>query len=343
MELHGFGSWWYGRTNANKYLDGVPEGSYQRAEFALNVSASLRTNLKAIAQGFFIETEDGSETVLDYAFAEWKFSDGLKLRVGKVKHPFGISAEVFDVGTLRPFLALPQSVYGPIGLVGEAYKGAGITGTHFLGRGWELAYDLYAGGIELEKFLPPEALLRGEPLVEGEETELEKTKDLIGGRAVFGTPVDGLRFGFSAYSGTKIGSRHRTVHGAFVEYLSERWSIRGELAREPVVDDLKVRGGYVETAYRFGSHWQAAVQYGDLTTSLAGISAAIAPSLLDHREIALGLNYWFSPAFVLKLSYHDVDGNRFAAPEPTDLSAAVSSGSLRTRTKLILFGGQFSF
>jgi hypothetical protein len=38
-----------------------------------------------------------------------------------------------------------------------------------------------------------------------------------------------------------------------------------------------------------------------------------------------------------------VEGNRLAAPEPADLAAQVSSGTLQTRTQLLHFGAQFSF
>lgn len=344
MQLHGFGSWAYGQTgNANTYLQGNPEGNYQDSSLAVNVSARLGAKLKIVAQEFFVDDQDSSEAVLDFAFAEWGISDRLKLRVGKIKHPFGISTEVFDVGTLRPFINLPQAVYGPIGLVAEAYKGVGVTGSHPLGRRWHLSYDLYAGGIDVEEFVPPEAFLRGEPLVEGIETERRNTKDMIGGRAALETPVDGLRFGFSAYTGNEIESGHRIVYGTDIEYLSDRWSIRSEYAHKTVARDLRANATYVEIAYRFDPRWQAALQYDHLTTRLADVDASIAPSLLDHKEGAAGLNYWFSPAFVLKLSFHRVEGNRFAAPEPADLSAAVTSGSLRTRTNLIVFGGQFSF
>jgi hypothetical protein len=48
----------------------------------------------------------------DYGFAEWRFSDALRLHAGRMKHPFGIYSEIFDVGTLRPFYTLSQSVYG---------------------------------------------------------------------------------------------------------------------------------------------------------------------------------------------------------------------------------------
>ncbi len=146
------------------------------------------------------------------------FSQKLKLRAGKVKQPFGISAEVFDVGTRRPFFELPQAVYGPIGLVGESYKGIGFTGSFDVQGGWGLAYDLYGGGQEHKEYVAPEA--------------------------------------------------------------------------------------------------------GRLTSDVLAVPEPAVPSLLDHKEVALGLNYWWTPNFVFKLSFHHVDGNRFAGPDPLELAQA---------------------
>lgn len=62
--------------------------------------------------------------------------------IGKVNQPFGISTEVFDVGTLRPFQVLPQAFYGPVGLTSESYEGVGLTGSFPLLNSWHLSYDV---------------------------------------------------------------------------------------------------------------------------------------------------------------------------------------------------------
>jgi hypothetical protein len=340
VQLHGFGSWAYGNTDANAYLSGLPDGNYREALFALHVSASVSERLRIVSQMDLEDTEEGSSIDLDYAFAEWRFSDRITLRAGKVKQPFGISTEVFDVGTLRPFLALPQAVYGPVGLTAEAFQGVGFTGSVPLVHSWRLSYDVYGGGMVLEEFQDPEAFLTGEPLL---GFRREATRDVIGGRIVVETPVAGLTFGGSAYIGHEVGSNRRWVAGVQAEYLTDKWLVRTEYAHESVKDDLTVDGFYAEVAYRIDPRWQVAGQYGRLTSDLPTVAVTAGQSLLGHEERALGLNYWFSPAFVCKLAYHHVDGNRFAAPDSGDLAALVSSGRLRTKTNLVEFGVQFSF
>lgn len=342
VAIHGFASSSYGRTDFNRYLHGIKGGNYQDANLGLNISATVNELLRISAQSELVEDEEGVGQELDFAFAEWRLRGSLRLRVGKVKQPFGILSEVFDVGTLRPFADLPQAVYGPVGFVGEAYRGVGLVGAHALPNGWQLDYDVYAGGMSLEEYQSPEAFLRGEPVTAGNDTKHEITKDMVGGRVVLEVR-SGLRFGASAYTGAEVGSNHRFVCGAHVEQLSERWSIRGEIAHEQATGDLLATGAYAEVAYRIGEHWQAAVQVDDLRTKLIGVDASSAPSLLDHREAAVGLNYWLGPSLVLKLAGHRVDGNRFAGPAPEDLDAAVASGSLRTRTNLLACSAQFAF
>jgi hypothetical protein len=345
IQLHGFGDWTFGDTNANRYLAGEPGREYRHTGLGLAFDATVTDRLRIVGQAVWTDTDAGTVSTFDYSFAEWKFSDALRLRAGQVKLPFGLSSEVARVGTLRPFIFLPQAFYGPIGLTGEHYKGIGLTGTHSLGHsGWGLSYDLYGGGMVLEEFRLPESFLLGESIDASRVTEIENTGDLIGGRLVLEAPVEGLRFGVSAYTGRETATDHqRTVYAAHAEYDADPWSLRSEFAHETTKGDLRVDGFYAEAACRLTSHWQVAAQYGNLTTSIYGVTTPSVPSLLDHKEIVAGLNYWFNRQFVVKLEYHHVKGNRFAAPIEEDFVATIDSGRLRTKTDLVQFGAQFSF
>ena len=68
-----------------------------------------------------------------------------------------------------------------------------------------------------------------------------------------------------------------------------------------------------------------------------------APSLLGHSETVFGLNYWFDHNFVLKGSFHLVDGNLFAGPDDEEFGQVLLAGTLDDRTNLFLIGAQFSF
>jgi hypothetical protein len=343
--LHGFGGWAYGNTGGNRFLGGNVDGDFRKTNLALNVAAVVSDKLSVHGQADLEQGPEGTETELEFAFAEYRLNDQVSFRIGSVKHPFGIYAELQDVGTLRPFLDLPQGVYGPVGFMGESYKGVGITGN--LSRGaWTLGYDVYGGGYDKEKLFIPEGFYHGEVFEDEENTiELQSTRNVIGGRAVLRTPLPGLSVGSSAYIGilNEPAANRRTVVAAQLEYRRNAFSIQSEFAHEHQVEDEDASGFYIQAAYRLTSHWQVAGQYDYLKNVFVGVDPSAAPSLQYHKEGAFALNYWFSRSLVLKAEYHRVHGNRFALPDPDELADLVAAGELQTTTNLVQFGGQFSF
>lgn len=352
VQVHGFGGWAYARTDGNNYLIGTEDGSYSNSYFALNVSANPYEKFSTSVQTLWKTTKNGLEMEFDYAFAEWMFYDWLRLRVGKVKCPFGIYAEVWDVGTIRPFYALPPSMYAPGSFATKSYFGLGFTGMRFLSGGWGIQYDLYGGEFEYPPVLQPN------PENPTEEIEaLPISTDAVGGRIAVSTPLDGLSIGFSTFNGDSmiavagameealqmISGRHYST--AFhVEYLMDAVSLRAEYARTDKIsgeDDLLMSAYYIEAAYTFLEHWQAAALFDVQSMEFVNLELPIEiPG--DHKQGAVGLNYWFNPNFVLKLSYHYVQGNIFAKPDYT-FESMLPGYEMEEITQMVNFGSQFSF
>lgn len=350
VEIHGYGGWAYGRSNAddNRYLASSKAGEADYVNMAVAFTSRSSDRVWINAQVWW-EQSQGEEwtSVVDFAFGEWRVSDALRFRVGQVKHPFGIYTEVFDVGTLRPFFWLPQSVYGPSGVVAEAYRGAGLTGSVFTAGDWRLEYDFYGGELNLEA--PPFASLLASAMeTAGDEdsAELEEeveVRDLVGSRVTVTVPGSEVRMGISAYTGREEGGngeRHSSL-GAHAEYLTDDWSCRSEYTFLRESQTVDATNAYIELARRLGNSWQIAGRADYSKTTLDGIDAGEASPLLDHLDLATGLNYWFHTDFVLKLSTSWVDGNRFARPE--DLRAAIEDEGLNRKTRLVSLGVQFAF
>jgi hypothetical protein len=353
IDIHGFGGWAYGKTDGLKYSLGTEGGEYDNAEFALNVSAKPLEKLSVVAQMRLESGSDTEQAELDYAFAEWAFNDAARVRVGRVKHPFGIYGEVFDVGTVRPFYSLPQSLYGANGFTARAYNGAGITGNVPVGK-WNLQYDVYGGQIEGDFETPGLLSTSSKFFTEPSITFGYRVEDAYGGRLNITTPLEGLTVGASGYAGqaytdlSNVDVDKRDVFAAHAEYVRNQFAIRSEWGHLKNGSDFEVDAGYIESSYRIGDHWQVAARWDQVDVTLPGTNLnnlpAIFPQLLEHRETALGLNYWFSQNFVVRGSYQRTEGNRFAFPETSDqVKAALNSGVLDRNTDMILVGAQFSF
>jgi hypothetical protein len=353
VEVHGFGGWGYAETDGNGYLIGSEAGNYDNASFALNVAARPAEKLTIVGQAELQQRAgfDELDVRLDYGFAEWRFSDALRLRAGRVKHPFGIYGETFNVGTLRPFFLLPTSIYGPERYTARSVDGMGVTGQFNWSSGWGLQYDVYGGRIA------------GELRISGVDLEIEETQlglqsvpfgfdDVIGGRVIARTPIEGLSLGASGYRGVATGffsvGESEIVVGAHAEYDAAPWLIRAEwgtIFEEPI---LRFDTYYGETAYSFSNGLQLAVRYerwkGDLDDFIATLVPPFVHELQDHEEWAFGINYWLDPAFVIKLNFHRVEGNRFANPtNPEARTAAFETAAFEKRTNMVVLGAQFSF
>jgi hypothetical protein len=352
VNLHGFGGWAYGKTdNANRYLVGNKDGDYNNVDFALNLTANPYEKFFLHIQPSYTETSAGNKTGLDFAFAEVAFSEAVIARIGKIKVPFMLYTEVYKVGTIRPFFMLPQGIY--YDATAEAYKGLGLTGSLYTSPNWELVYDVYGGKISLQPAIIPS--FQQEQLVLTSVSP--SSKDFIGGRLLVHTPIEGLSFGSASYLGDFefavnghvledfVAAGRSLFIGAFAEYLSDRWWVRSEAVGTRANPGTSEDMAYGEVAYKLTSHWQVASRYEFVKMHWKTDDFQYLPtSSNEHQEVALGLNYWLNPDMVFKLSYHRVDGNRFAHPDTSgSFLEVIQKNKFDDPTQLVMFGVQFSF
>ncbi|HYD54345.1 MAG TPA: hypothetical protein VEA99_17040 [Gemmatimonadaceae bacterium] len=331
-QLHGFARWGVGRTDGNAYEELTRKVDAGAAALALNLNVSLLRQLAAVAQ---VEghAADEREVELDFAFGEWSFGSALAIRAGRVKQPFGIATEVFDVGTLRPFFNLPQAVYGPQGFVSEGYDGAGVTGTLPLRGGWSLQYDAYGGQLRRPEAESHEQVA-GEDEEEGEEVEL--ARELVGGRLLLESE-HGISVGASAYTGRNRERARIVTTGVQGQWHHGRVGVQSEVMHQAEGDEETETGAYLETTVKLTHRLQAATELSWLRTRYEGESELpeLDDQALRHRELALGLNYWFSSDLVLKGSYHHVRGRR--------ITSAVEGEVPRARTNAVMLSLSLAF
>jgi hypothetical protein len=333
LTVHGSGGWAYSRTDENFYF-ADDDGDYDNAMFDLALAARPVEQLVISAQLGF----DSDEVALEWAFAEWRLSDRARFRVGQVQQPLGNYAEIRFVGTARPFFELPTSVYGPADVGAASYYGVGATGdVHFAGD-WSFQYDVYAGALSLETYEPFQALEPGGDPTAVPELGTMLVENIFGSRLSLVTPI-GLVARASGYLGSANheggeGEDARYVGGLSLFYRGERlWgSVEGFGMTEPGSESQL--SGYAELAYFLTSHLQVAARYDLARTELDDVT--VDSPLLRHDEAAIGLNWWFNPDFVLKVSAHYVEGTRFVAPGEGEIVA-------EDHTNLVFAGAQFTF
>jgi hypothetical protein len=298
------------------------------------VSAKPTPRLHIAFQGAAIR--EGAEMVfeVDYALAQYRLTDALQFRVGRVKQPFGLATEVFHVGTLRPFFNLPLSIYGATGILSEGFQGASLAGGRSLGGQWSIGFDAYGGELKL---------LNTPPLVVPDDSNAEDVTNLMGARVKLHSPV-GVNVGVSAYTGHApgdAGDRHNVVGGQ-LEYDGSAFLLRTEMVRRRAPDQ-NVSAAYVEAGYRLTPQWQVVARTDGSNTTFGDLALDSIPQGGKHREGAAGLNYWFGPEFVLKFSVHRTTGRRFALDESGAHGEAIPGRLPRSQTTLLVFGAQFAF
>jgi hypothetical protein len=347
LSINGFGSWSWADTvhGPNRYNASEPAGSYGAGQFALLVTAVPYEHVVLGAQ-INIEPDAGGAQ-LDWAFAEYRFSDGFHVHAGRFKHAIGISGDVLEVGTLRPFAQLASGVYGSSEIVFTGVEGVGASGSFNLGS-WSLAYDVYFGALDTKANNPYETVLLSisnpSALPAGGTIAFvdEESRDVLGGRLILGAPIDGLSFRASAYGSRRgedgdIGARW--VAGVSAEYLTEKISLRAEYFFHHDFLIANSHAAYVEGAYFFTEHLQIGLRGEVFETDLAGVAGD--SSLLSHDEVAATVNWWFAPQLVVKLQGSYVHGNRFA--QPASVNDAIRSSTLDEQTTALFATVNFSF
>ena len=335
--LHGYGNWAYGKTDGNAYMNGNDEGNYDELEFSLSVAAEPVERTSIHAQIFIEKSEEGSEASVDFAFAEYAFDPALQVPDRRRQ------AALRDLdGDLRRrhALSLRQPRAGdlrPRGFVAESYLGVGFTGRLDVGSGWQMQYDLYGGEME-SALSTPWAEAGGDEAGEA-STDVQ---DLIGGRLNLTSPGQSLTGGISAYTGTEdtetfgeeSESHRHTAYGAHLEYFLGPAALRAEYAGQDT-EEYTSNAAYAEASWKLATHWLVAARYDWAKTKLEE-DAGVDEDLLEHQDVGLAVNYFFSPNFVLKLAVHQVTGNRFTSVDDEDAEQD-------EKTTLVTFGTSFSF
>ena len=338
VEIHAFvsqGALW---TTANNYLAHTEHGSLEFAEAGVNVTKQLSDRLRAGLQLFARDLGPigDFDVKLDWFYVDYHWRDYLGLRVGRVKLPFGLYNETYDVDAAHTFALLPQSVYPAVSrefLL--AQSGVELYGIRDLGRGGALDYRLYGGTIFQE--VTPAV---GSPV---QVAELD-VPYLVGGRVLWEPPVASLRLGGSLQT-QRVESQLRvdvppmplrvevdtTVIQwmASVEYTPGDLALAAEYGRwhvdldssDPTIHpeaETTSERGYLMAAYRPRPWLQPGAYYSIYYPNVAKRDGNAA----KQHDVAATVRFDVSPNWIVKLEGHFMRGT-------AALSSSLNGGTPR--------------
>jgi hypothetical protein len=205
IRLNGFLSQGYIYTTFNDFIpNSSDKGSFEMSEFGVTFSADLTDKLRL---GFQLLGRDfgpiGNYSIqLDWGFADYRFSNLLGIRLGKIKTPIGLYNETRDMDALHPMEILPQSIYDEsMRPVFTAYNGFGLYGNMNIGFLGSLDYHGFVGTVNHPEDAPYiqqiyTAINTGLLDMGLSISPFRMDTDLFTGiRLIWNTPLDGLRFG----------------------------------------------------------------------------------------------------------------------------------------------------
>jgi hypothetical protein len=299
LETHGFVSQGYIRTTDNNYLarSASSHGSFEFTEVGINFTQPLGEHLRTGIQLFARDLGPlgNYDIKADWFYLDYRWTDALGLRAGRIKLPFGLYNEINDIDSARVPILLPQSTYPARNrdfLL--AQTGAEIYGRLLAGSAGALDYRAYGGTIFLELTSPP-----GSPV----QVQDLSVPYLFGGRLLWETPVDGLRVGGSVQKLRLDTTLLQDGTPELVKIPAVLW-----------VASLEYAPGDLLLAVEYG-RWHVS------STSSSPEDPQLNTSVDSERGYlmaALRLNDWFEPGAYYSLLFPDVRRRKGTAAQQHD-------------------------
>jgi hypothetical protein len=298
VQFHGFVQQGYAYSGGNNYLTmKTGKGAFDFTDGAMNVSMRITDRFRVGAQAYsrHIGQLGNGHVQLDWAFGDYRFTDWLGVRAGKVKTVLGLYNDTQDAEFLHTWAILPQSMY-PLDLRAStiAHTGGDAYGDIPLKRLGNLAYTAYIGTRSGDKwggyryalvdtwyFLTSETgTMRGADL-----RWTTPMKGLLVGASYLSAQrsTKGLTFDFSLMPPTFVidvpvhtQTKKENTTGFYAEYAAGNLRLNGEYRRHWVVDNIWVpffiplnfdqRSWYVSAAYRFSKKLELGAYYSRFYT-----------------------------------------------------------------------------
>jgi hypothetical protein len=340
-QIHGFASLGYFNTTGNNFFgDTKSGGDIDFWELGLNGSWRALPNLQLSMQMVSRqagETDNGHLRV-DFGFLDYSFLSNVEnllgMRLGRAAMPFGLYNETRDMAFTRSGILLPQSIYfdtnRQLSLAADGVQLYGERRSEF----GDFFLQLGIGYPRVDDPDIKQVIARDSP------GNLDNKLSWIG-RLLYEKDGGKLRL---AISGGQLNAEFNPTqiegdtleNGDFTfsplilsaQYNAERWSLIAEYAlRHSSFNDfdgiLKFpdpdyvgESFYIQGTYRFNHRWQGMLRYDQLIWDRSDRNGkefhVLNPDIPAHYRFAkdwtAGLRWDITPAFMLEMEYHRVNG-----------------------------------
>lgn len=321
VEIHGFASLGFLLTTGNDYLtSSTKNGSFELSEIGINLTKVLTDELRFGVQIFAQDLGPRGDWTprVDWFYLDYRWTDWLGFRAGRLKIPYGLHNEISDVDAARVPVLLPQSVY-PLQTREFLFAQTGVELYGFarsdvLGA---IDYRLFGGTI----FIDPLTIT---PVGSPVELDID-VPYVVGGRLTWETPLEGLRIAGSFQAlgldvlahvpglmmPVVVENRSYLTAGS-IEYTLADLVLTAEYARWHTFQET-TPGGVLESDsdraygmahYRFAPWIQAGAYY---SIFLPQDEERMGPARYQH-DVAATLRFDVSPFWLIKLEGHFMSG-----------------------------------
>jgi hypothetical protein len=328
VEVHGFATQGFILTLDNNYLAlDTTHGSFAYSEAGINFTKRLTDKLHVGFQIFaqYLGPTGSYNVKMDWFYLDYRITDWLGFRAGRVKIPFGLYNEIRDVDSARVPVLLPQSVY-PIQernflLAQTGFELYGYLRLSSLGA---LDYAAYCGTIFVDTLTPP-----GSPY----QLQSFNVPYVAGGSLFWETPLQGLRLGasiqalrldatflFDATSTTVrvpallwVASLEYVVHDLVVSLEYSRWRQRTDSNNTTIVPETPTNTSeraYAMVTYRLTKWLQPGIYYSLLYPNIEQRNGAAN----FQKDASATLRFDVNSFWLFKLEGHYMVGTATVDP-----------------------------
>ncbi len=337
MQIHGFISQGYLQSDNNNFIADTKKGTFQFSEFGISFGTELTDELRI---GLQLKARDigdmgNNKIILDWAFGDYRYSEYLGIRAGKIKTPISIFSETRDADMLRTSVLLPNNFY--IEYLRDflsAVQGIGLYGNIDAGSAGDFSYQLQIGTTNISK---DSGTVKSQELYGVADVTSVDTENVYVSDIRWETPIEGLMVGGSFKHTVITGHTKNSgdisyspviISAYYLEYILNDLRLVCEFFESRLqvtpIGLVQPMGYHCLVSYRINDWLETGTYYSMMypeRTDKDGEKLALAGIPKEFawlEDYAFSIRFDINDFWIAKLEYHIFDGTAFTMPSLND-------------------------